>query len=156
MRRREKQIEEMETIQSIMGQCQVMRLGLSDQDQPYVVPLSYGYDGASIYFHGAPKGMKADMIARNPRCCFEIEKDVAVKAHPETPCKWAFAFQSVIGFGQIRLCESQADKIYGLEVIMRQFSDKQWQFSDKQVAVTAVWKIEIESMTCKSGETPQN
>ena len=42
------------------------------------MPVSFGYDGAALYFHTAPKGRKIDFIEANNRVCFEFEANVAL------------------------------------------------------------------------------
>ncbi len=43
MRKREREITDIEEIRSILDACKILHLGLSDGMQPYVVPLNYGY-----------------------------------------------------------------------------------------------------------------
>jgi len=65
-------------IQRIIKDAQVCRLGLCRDNIPYVVPVSFGYDGADIYFHTAGKGRKIDFIAAGNQVCFELEHEVSV------------------------------------------------------------------------------
>jgi nitroimidazol reductase NimA-like FMN-containing flavoprotein (pyridoxamine 5'-phosphate oxidase superfamily) len=48
------------------------RIGCSVEGKPYVVPVSYAYDGHHIYLH-AQEGMKIKMMRKNPQVCFEVE-----------------------------------------------------------------------------------
>ena len=43
MTRRERQVTDIEEIKDILDKCMVVHLGLIDGDEPYVVPLNYGY-----------------------------------------------------------------------------------------------------------------
>ena len=43
MRRGERAVTDMPGILDILQKCQVMRLGLSSPEGPYVVPLNFGY-----------------------------------------------------------------------------------------------------------------
>lgn len=49
------------------------RLGLSVNDQPYVIPISYAYFENSIYLHSRAGGKKVQMANRNPHICFEVD-----------------------------------------------------------------------------------
>ena len=80
MRRTDKEITDREAIDGIIGGCQVLRLGLAQDDVPYIVPLSFGYDGSAFYFHTALAGRKLEMIGANPRVCFELEQGVTPEA----------------------------------------------------------------------------
>lgn len=47
--------------------AQVLRLGLVDDDGPYVVPVDFGYDGERIYVHGARTGRRISAIGEGVR-----------------------------------------------------------------------------------------
>jgi hypothetical protein len=51
MRRSDREITHRERIDEIIRGCEVCHLGMADRDQPYVVPVSFGYDGQDVYFH---------------------------------------------------------------------------------------------------------
>ena len=57
MRKREREITDLSEIRSILEQCKILHLGLSDEGQPYVVPLNYGClmegEKLTFYLHGA-------------------------------------------------------------------------------------------------------
>jgi len=48
------------------------RIGCHFADQIYVVPVNYIYDAPIIYCHSA-KGMKIDLMRKNPDVCFEVD-----------------------------------------------------------------------------------
>jgi len=73
MRRTEKEIENRAEIDSIIRRNQVCRVGLSEQGSPYVVPLCFGYDGESLYFHCAREGRKLDILRQNDKVCLETD-----------------------------------------------------------------------------------
>jgi nitroimidazol reductase NimA-like FMN-containing flavoprotein (pyridoxamine 5'-phosphate oxidase superfamily) len=50
----------------------VGRLGCTDGCRPYIVPISYHYDGDYIYCH-TREGMKIDIMRKNPCVCFEVD-----------------------------------------------------------------------------------
>ena len=149
MRREEKEIREIDQISKVIKKCQVCRLGLSQDNVPYIVPLSFGYDGTTIYFHTAKKGRKIEILAVNNNVCFEFESGVEVVQDKASPCKWSFSFQSVIGFGTAIELSSHAEKIKGLTEIMSQYSNKKWIFENMSLDNLRVWAINIKSMTGK-------
>ncbi|MDR2089589.1 MAG: pyridoxamine 5'-phosphate oxidase family protein, partial [Clostridiales Family XIII bacterium] len=57
MRRKDKEITDVNEKLEILQKNKVCRLALSESDRPYIVPLNYGYsfeNGAlTLYFHGA-------------------------------------------------------------------------------------------------------
>jgi nitroimidazol reductase NimA-like FMN-containing flavoprotein (pyridoxamine 5'-phosphate oxidase superfamily) len=51
----------------------VGRIGCLADGWPYVVPVSYVYDGESVYVHSA-EGRKVRAMRENPQVCFEVER----------------------------------------------------------------------------------
>ncbi len=50
----------------------VGRIGCADDNNPYIVPVTYVYDGK--YIIGQTKeGLKLDMMRKNPHVCFEVD-----------------------------------------------------------------------------------
>lgn len=48
-------------------------LGCSLHDQPYVVPMNYGFDGESIFFFST-EGLKTEWLNMNRKVCFQVER----------------------------------------------------------------------------------
>lgn len=96
MRRADKEITSRAEIDAVVHGCVVCRLGFAVGNEPYVVPVSFGYDGRNLYFHTARTGRKIECIEANSRVCFEVERNVELIRDPGQPCEWSFAFESVI------------------------------------------------------------
>lgn len=148
MRRSEKEITDQSAIEAIIHASLVCRLALSDGDQPYIVPLSFGYQAKTLYFHSALEGKKIDIIKRNNRVCFEFDVNTEIK-EAEKACKWGMKYQSVIGFGKAVLVENIAEKKKALNIIMNHYSDQKFQLPDEAIKKIAIIKIEIDKMTGK-------
>ena len=80
--------------QILLSRVRFGRLGLSMNNLPYVVPMSYVYHGNVIYLHSRGKGKKVEYATGNSNVCFQI--DVLEKDH------WS----SVAVFGTVRLSDS--------------------------------------------------
>ena len=148
MRRSEREIKERVVIDGIIRQCLVCRLGLSDGVEPYIVPLCFGYDGEALYFHSAPEGRKIDILRMNSRVCFEFDIPEGMR-EAEQGCRWGINYRSVIGFGTAEIVNDQEDKKKALEIVLAQYSDKEYVFPDDVVAKTAVIKVAIAHVTGK-------
>ena len=48
------------------------RLGCSDGKQPYIIPVTYAYDGKHIYGQ-VIEGTKLKLLRKNPKVCFEVD-----------------------------------------------------------------------------------
>ena len=67
MRRREKEITDIKSIEKIMFKAKVCRLALTQDNTPYIVPVCFGYNSKVIYFHSAKEGKKIDIIRKGGR-----------------------------------------------------------------------------------------
>lgn len=152
MRRTDKEITDRVLMSQIINNAQVCRLGLAMGNAPYILPVSFGYDGTAIYFHTATEGRKITFLAANPQVCFEFEHGVELVRHESDPCKWTFSFQSVIGYGTVVELTSATEKINGVNHIMRHYSGRAWPIRAQDVEHMRVWRIAIESLTGKQSQ----
>ena len=75
MTRREMEITDQSRILEILDKSKIVHIGLVDGDEPYVIPMNYGYEmddagNLILYLHGAPKGRKIDVMRVNPKVSF--------------------------------------------------------------------------------------
>ena len=148
MRKKEKEITDNTELIAIIAKAKVCRLAMVDGDSPYIVPLSFGYADNRLYFHGATKGKKIDLIKTNPNVCFEFDHLIET-VESEKACSWSMKFQSIVGFGKASLLETSESKEDALAIIMAQYSEEQFTFPDKVIQATAVIMVSIESITGK-------
>jgi nitroimidazol reductase NimA-like FMN-containing flavoprotein (pyridoxamine 5'-phosphate oxidase superfamily) len=148
MRRKEKEIADKSEIESIIRKSLVCRLGLADNGAPYIVPLCFGYKDNSLYFHSAREGRKIKILKRNNEVCFEFDGNLEVKAG-KTACDWGMNYRSVIGYGRASFVEDPEEKRMALDVIMAQYTDGAFEYSEKALGNALVIKVAIESMTGK-------
>ena len=152
MRRKDKEILP-DLIQRVIDAAQVCRLGLCKDNIPYIVPVSFGYDGTSLYFHTAIDGRKIEFITANNQVCFEIEHEVAVIPNNDRACGWSFSFYSIIGYGAVEELTEDADKLRGLQLIMEHYSGRgDWEFQDQHLQNVRVWRIRIEQVSGKQSK----
>ncbi|PWB70281.1 MAG: pyridoxamine 5'-phosphate oxidase family protein [Holophagae bacterium] len=149
MRRADREITSRARIDEIIRGCEVCHLGMADGDQPYVVPVSFGYDGSSVYFHSARDGRKLDVIAVNPRVCVQFERRAVLMPSETEACGWSFAFESAIGLGVVEELRDPEAKALGLNQIMLHYSGRRWEFDPSTLARTRVWRVAIEELTGK-------
>ena len=148
MRRKEKEISDIDEIESIIRKSLVCRLGLADDGSPYIVPLCFGYKDNSLYFHSAKEGRKIEILKRNNDVCFEFDDNLEVQTG-KAACAWGMKYRSVIGYGTATLIEDPEEKRKALDVIMAQYADGAFEYSEKAFGKVLVIKVEIESMTGK-------
>ena len=159
MRRKDREIKDRQAIIDIIESCKCCRVGFYDDDEVYIVPLNFGfeYDEQRIvfYFHGAKEGRKIDLIAKNPCVGFEMDTnhEVYTKSSNGIACMYTARFQSVIGTGKVSMVCDFDEKLHGLFLIMEHATQKrEWKFDEKTLNSVAVFKLEVEKLSCKEHE----
>lgn len=149
MYKKEKEIHNPALLEEILSENIVCRIALVDGDNPYILPMNYGYTENTIFLHTAPLGRKLDIIAKNNKVCFEVTDSIDIILG-ERGCDCGTKFRSVVGFGRIYPVSEPQDKIDALKILMHQHTKKtEWDFDPKIVEKTMILKIEIESLTGK-------
>lgn len=119
------------------------RLGLSREDQPYVVPMSFVYHDGKIYLHSRGMGKKVQYASENPRVCFQV--DVLQKG------KWL----SVNAFGRAELSEDIEAKQRMFDAFTKKglggHGGKSFQRQDLERMEMTVWEISIDELTGREG-----
>ena len=147
-----KKFTDIEWIEEVINAASICRLGMVDGDEPYVIPVNFGYERGFLYFHSGLKGRKVKLLEKNNKICFEFETDIDV-VNAENPCESVVQGKSVIGSGTATFLEDDKDKIHALNVLMKHYTDKSdYEFSESALASVLVVRIAITSMTGKQIE----
>lgn len=156
--RREKLIENKEDIIKILDKARVLHLGLVDGDEPYVVPMNYGYtmdgDKLTLWLHGATQGRKLDVMRKNPKIFFSMECDLDY-FEGEVACKYGVGYSSLMGKGTAEIIDDVEVKKAALTTLMKTQTGKDFEFNDKLVGVVAIIKLDITEYTAKYRAVPQ-
>ena len=149
MRRKDKEITDEEFIYSLLKRAKVLRLGLSDNNMPYIVPLNFGIKENHLYFHSVKKGKKIDILKKNRNVCFEIDLDSKFK-EAEKPCEHGTDYYSVIGFGVVVFIEDLKEKKEALNVIIEHYTGKlDNELIDSMIKRVSVFKVVISEISGK-------
>ena len=151
MRRKEKAIRDQSLIESILHKALVCRIAMCQDDVPYVVPMSFGYQDNCLYFHSASEGKKVDVLRNNDRICFEVDVDQQ-HVDSQIPSECTMRYSSVIGFGRAVFVTDPAEKRQALDVLMQHYADspsEPYEYSDRSLTKVTIIKVEIESMSGK-------
>lgn len=147
MRRKEKEITELQEIETIIRQAEVCYLGLAVENQPYVVPLNYGYRDRILYIHCAPEGRKLDIIRQNNRVSFTMSVDNKIEDKGDLACQWGCGYRSVIGFGHAQIISTLTEKKEALDIIMEHYSGRtSFDYKPALLEQMVIIQITIESM----------
>ena len=158
MTKREFRITDENQIRHILDTAKVLHLGLAVNNEPYVVPMNYGYameEGKLVlYLHSAVQGKKLDMMRENPRVFFELDCDLA-PFEGEKPCQYGLVYSSVMGRGTASIVEDTAEKIKAMALLMKTQTQKDFEFNDRLVSIVAVIRIDVEEYTAKHRPLPE-
>ena len=156
MRRKDREVTDIQSIINIIDNCQCCRIGFQDEGEVYIVPLHFGFEYKSdrfvLYFHGADEGRKIDLIDKNPCVGFEMDTNHEIYAnnHNGTACAYTARFQSVIGTGKISMVCDNNEKKHGMLLLMEHTVQKrEWSFDEKMLNAVAVFKLEVYKFSCK-------
>lgn len=158
MTRREREVTDPNKIIEILDKCKVVHVGLIDGEQPYVLPMSYGYTmeggNLTLYLHGAAQGYKLDVIRANPNTCFEMECDV-VPFEGTVACQYGICYSSIIGRGTAEIIEDVEEKKRALSILMKTQTGKDFTFDDRMVSIVSVIEIHVSEYTAKCRPLPE-
>lgn len=158
MTRREKEVTDINEIIKILDESKVLHLGMVDGDEPYVVPMNYGYTlengKLTIWLHGAKRGRKLDVMRANPKVFFEMECGIT-PFEGEIACKYGITYASIMGKGIAEIVEDIETKKYALSVLMKTQTGKDFEFEDKMAAVVSIIRIDVSEFTAKHRPAPK-
>ena len=147
----------LEVIKKILDAAKVLHLGLCVDNEPYVVPMNYGYtlkDGKlTLWLHGAKRGRKLDLIRANPKVFFEMECGIQ-PFEGEIACKYGITYSSIMGRGKAEIVEDIETKKSALSFLMKTQTGKDFEFEDKMAAVVSVIRIDVSDFTAKHRPSP--
>ena len=156
--RREQEITDINEIIRILDESKIAHLGLVDGDEPYVVPMNYGYimenGKLTVYLHGANRGRKLDLIRANPKVFFEAECDL-VPFEGDVACRYGIAYSSIMGNGTAEIIEDVEEKKLALSLLMKTQTGKDFEFEDKMTTIVSIIKINVSQYTAKFRPMPK-
>lgn len=158
MTRRERQVTDINEIIKILDNSKVLHLGLVDGDEPYVVPMNYGYtyenEKLTIWLHCARQGRKLDIMKVNPKVFFEMEYGIT-PFEGEVACKYGITYSSLMGKGVATIIEDVETKKIALSSLMKTQTGKDFEFDDRMAEVVGVVKIDVLEFTAKHRPLPK-
>lgn len=157
--RREREVTDIKEILKILDKSKIIHIGLVDGDEPYVVPMNYGYtyenEQLTFYLHCATEGKKLDVIRKNPKVFFSIESDVEPFSG-QVACQYGTSYSSVMGKGIAYIKEEAEDKMKFLSLFMKTQTGLDFEFNERLVSAVTLIKIDVTDFTAKHRPKPIN
>ena len=155
--RREREVTDPQAIQAILDKGQIVHIAMIDGDEPYLVPMNYGYvmeDGKlTLYVHGATEGRKLDVLRANPKVFIEIDCDIT-PIEGKVACQYGTSYSSIMGTGKAVIVEDVEEKMNALSILMKTQTGKDFEFNEKLVSIVSVIRIEVAEYTAKARPIP--
>ena len=135
-------------IERIIASCDVCNLAMVDPEgRPYVIPMNFGYKDDVIYLHSAQKGRKIDIIRKNNRVSVSFSADHELRWQSENvACSYSMKYRSVLAHGHVEFVEDMEEKAKCLNVIMKQYTDREFTYNDPALRDVMVFRVVVEKM----------
>ena len=158
MTKRELQVTDLNEIRGILDTAKVLHLGLAVDNEPYVVPMNYGYvmegEKLTLYLHSAVQGKKLDMMKANSKVFFELDCN-REPFEGEKPCQYGLAYSSVMGRGEAVFVEDVEEKMSAMTALMKTQTGKDFTFNERLVSIVTVIRIDVQEYTAKHRPLPE-
>ena len=151
VRLKTKEVTDRNWMEDILKRGRFMHLAMTGADGlPYVVPMGYGYRDGSLYMHGASEGRKNDILAANPRVCFQVTLDAEVQSN-DVGSEFTMKYRSVTGFGVVHALTDPRERNAALRILMDHYGGPHTDFPEDGETLKKLWvaRLDIESMTGK-------
>ncbi len=137
-------------IQEILASTDVIWLAISDEVGPYSVPVNFAEKDGTLFIHSGKKGRKYAALMTGTPIAFSAATEMKRK-HGDSACNFGYNFHSVMGQGTPRHLEDD-EMMQALDAITIKFAGKQLPFNEKVLAATAVFAIDVETVTARIKE----
>jgi nitroimidazol reductase NimA-like FMN-containing flavoprotein (pyridoxamine 5'-phosphate oxidase superfamily) len=138
-------------IDEVIKKCDVCYVGMVDENQePYVLPFNFGYQDGTIYLHSSKTGKKIGLLKNRPEICVVFSTDHVLRAQSENvACSYSMHYRSVQAFGKVEFIENHEDKIQILNIIMANYTDREFTYNEPSLREVCTFKMKVERFSGK-------
>ena len=152
MRRKDKEITDSKEIRKIIEDAVYCNVAMCQNNNPYVVPMNFGFQEDYVYLHSVNEGWKIDILKENPQVCIAIVQKVQFIKSLNI-CRSSMKYNSVLIFGKAEFILDQIEREKALGFIVRHY-DKNiekdaLEFSKYDLDKLTLLKVKIEKVTGK-------
>jgi nitroimidazol reductase NimA-like FMN-containing flavoprotein (pyridoxamine 5'-phosphate oxidase superfamily) len=131
-------------------------LATARDGQPFIVTRNFAYDEAAhaIYLHGAVGGRTRENVDADGRICFAAS-EMGRLLPADRAMGFGVEYAGVVVFGRAALVTDDAEARRGLQLLLNKYfphlrpGDDYTPTTDRDLEVTAVYRIDIESWSGK-------
>jgi nitroimidazol reductase NimA-like FMN-containing flavoprotein (pyridoxamine 5'-phosphate oxidase superfamily) len=133
-------------IENIIQKCRYCSLAMVDlEGKPYVLHMNFGFRDKVLYLHAAPEGKKIDILKQNPDVCVAFSTDHLLRwQNIDVACSYTMKYRSVLLYGKVEFVEDMKQKEDALNVIMNQYTDENYRYSEPAIRNVCVFTVKAE------------
>jgi nitroimidazol reductase NimA-like FMN-containing flavoprotein (pyridoxamine 5'-phosphate oxidase superfamily) len=152
VREAERAVYDREAVYCILDEGFLCHVGFVVDDQPFVIPTSYGRKDASLYIHGsAASRMLRNLKEGLPVCITVTLLDGLVLAR--SIFNHSMNYRSVVVLGKATLVDRPAEKLEALRLLSEHIIPGRWadsrQPNERELKQTSVLRVPIEEFSAK-------
>ena len=98
-----------EKSRELLRRGRLARLACISNDEPYVVPVNYVFDGENVLVHSLP-GRKIEAMRANPRVCLQVDE-----------IEDEFGWKSVLAFGTYEEITNGSERARAMHTLLARF-----------------------------------
>ena len=152
MRRKDREIVDKKVMVSIIEKAIIFRVAMCWQDEPYMIPMNFGYQDNYIYLHSAKEGRKLDILRNNNKVCIEFDADVEL-VQSQKACNTEMKYKSVLAFGKAVTLKDIVEKKKALDIIMHHYYNHDslsvFHYPEDTLEKVIIIKVRVKEMTGK-------
>ena len=152
MRRKDREVTDLNELMHIIDQCKVCRIAMQDEAGLYIVPMNFGYtfdnNQLVLFFHSAKEGRKINALKENSDVCFEMDCNHSLIT-ANVACNYGYSYKSIIGNGKAVFIDDVGEKKTALSTLMKHQTRQNFSFDDRMVNTVYVFKIIVHNYSAK-------
>jgi len=143
-------IENREEINKLIRACKTCYLAMSENEHPYVLPMNFALDGNTVILHSAQFGRMWETLKKNPKVCINwtLGEELAWQDE-QVGCSYRVKSKSAIVEGSVEIVEDYDEKVRCLELLMAQYSNREFKFNTPAVKNVGIIKVGIQHISAK-------
>lgn len=143
-------IENRDKINTIIRECKTCFLAMTDGGFPYVLPMNFALDGDYVILHSAQSGRMWETLKKNQNVCINWTLGEDIKWQNVTVgCSYRVQSKSVLVEGKVEFVNDFNEKTRCLELLMAQYSEREFKFSKPAVENVGIIKVAMEKISAK-------
>lgn len=140
-------VESIREMEKLLTEERIGYLGMTNDNIPYVIPLTYSYYKGKIIFHGSLKGKRLEILRKNPSVCFTVSRYFGkMVSHPQGSACHSDS-DSVICYGKARIIDEIEERRNILNTFNHCLQPEAKELSIDEVENCSAVEILVEEMT---------